>query len=82
MEKVQNRRREKDVVEKKEKNKRYMCLNRSHYRHGVQICGYIYDPEKGDPDSGIPPGTPFEELPGDWVCSICGASKEDFEEVK
>jgi len=45
------------------------------------ICGYIYDPEKGDPESGIPAGTPFEELPGDWVCPECGAPKEDFEKI-
>jgi len=43
------------------------------------ICGYIYDPEVGDPDSSIKPGTPFEELPDDWVCPVCGAGKEDFE---
>lgn len=43
------------------------------------VCGYVYDPEKGDPDSGIEPGTPFEELPDDWVCPICGAGKDKFE---
>ena len=43
------------------------------------ICGYIYDPEGGDDEGGIPPGTPFEELPDDWTCPICGAGKEDFE---
>ena len=43
------------------------------------VCGYVYDPEVGDPDSGIKPGTPFEELPDDWVCPVCGAGKEDFE---
>jgi len=43
------------------------------------VCGYVYDPEKGDPDSGIKPGTPFEELPDDWVCPVCGANKEQFE---
>ncbi len=42
-------------------------------------CGYIYDPEKGDPDGGIAPGTPFESLPEDWSCPECGASKADFE---
>ena len=41
-------------------------------------CGYIYDPAKGDPDSGVKPGTPFEKLPADWVCPVCGASKSDF----
>lgn len=43
------------------------------------VCGYVYDPEKGDPDSGIVPGTPFEKLPDDWVCPVCGAGKEMFE---
>ena len=43
------------------------------------VCGYVYDPEKGDPDSGVKPGTPFEELPDDWVCPLCGAAKEKFE---
>lgn len=51
-------------------------------KYKCTICGYIYDPENGDPDSGIPAGTPFEELPDNWVCPICGAPKEQFEEVK
>ena len=42
-------------------------------------CGYVYDPEVGDPDSGIEPGTAFEDLPDHWVCPICGVGKEDFE---
>ena len=42
------------------------------------VCGYIYDPAQGDPDAGIPPGTPFEELPDDWVCPDCGAGKDMF----
>ena len=45
------------------------------------ICGYVYDPEEGDPDSGIPPGTSFENLPDDWVCPECGAGKDMFEKV-
>jgi len=45
------------------------------------ICGYIYDPEKGDPSNGVPGGIPFEELPEDWVCPECGAPKEDFEKI-
>lgn len=49
--------------------KKYVCIP----------CGYVYDPEAGDPDSGIAPGTPFESLPDDWVCPWCGASKDDFE---
>jgi rubredoxin len=42
------------------------------------VCGYIYDPEKGDPDSGIAPGTFFDNLPEDWVCPVCGAQKNNF----
>lgn len=42
-------------------------------------CGYVYDPKEGDPDSGIAPGTAFEDIPDDWVCPVCGVSKEDFE---
>jgi rubredoxin len=45
------------------------------------ICGYIYDPTLGDPGSGIKPDTPFEDLPADWVCPICTASKDMFERV-
>ena len=45
------------------------------------ICQYIYDPELGDPDNGIDPGTPFESLPDDWVCPLCGAAKDMFEQV-
>ncbi len=43
------------------------------------VCGYIYDEAEGDPDGGLPPGTRFEDIPDDWVCPECGASKEDFE---
>ena len=42
------------------------------------ICGYLYDPKKGDPDNGIAPGTPFEQLPDDWTCPLCGVGKENF----
>jgi rubredoxin len=42
------------------------------------VCGYIYYPERGDPEHGVDLGTPFEELPNDWVCPICGASKDQF----
>lgn len=42
-------------------------------------CGWIYNPDKGDPDGDIAPGTPFEELPDDWCCPVCGASKDMFE---
>jgi rubredoxin len=43
------------------------------------VCGYVYDPEAGDPDNDVDPGTKFEALPDSWVCPICGASKDDFE---
>jgi len=42
------------------------------------ICGYVYDPEKGDPDNGVEPGTAFADLPDDWACPICGAGKDEF----
>lgn len=45
------------------------------------VCGYEYDPEVGDPDNGIEPGTPFEDLPDDWVCPTCGVGKDMFEEA-
>ncbi len=45
------------------------------------ICGYEYDPKLGDPENGVEPGTAFENLPADWVCPDCGASKDDFEKM-
>jgi len=50
---------------------KYKCL----------VCGYIYDPAKGDPDNGIAAGTSFEQLPGNWVCPDCGAPKDQFEKI-
>ena len=52
--------------------KKYVCT----------VCGYVYDPEVGDVDSGIAPGTAFEDIPDDWVCPVCGAEKSDFEAEK
>lgn len=46
------------------------------------VCGYIYDEEKGDPDSGLAPGTRWEDIPEDWSCPECGVTKADFEEVR
>jgi len=43
------------------------------------VCGYVYDPANGDPDNGIEPGTPFEQLPESWVCPLCGVGKDMFE---
>lgn len=50
-------------------------------KYECTVCGYIYDPEKGDPESGVNPGTSFEDLPDDWVCPVCGVGKDDFEEL-
>jgi rubredoxin len=44
-------------------------------------CFYEYNPETGDPELGVPAGVPFEELPDDWVCPLCGAGKDKFVEV-
>jgi rubredoxin len=44
-------------------------------------CGYIYDPAIGDPDNGIAPGTPFEDIPEDWLCPVCGLGKDAFIEL-
>jgi len=44
-------------------------------------CGYIYDPERGDPENGVDPGTKFEDLSDDWVCPQCGVSKEFFQKM-
>ena len=51
-------------------------------KYVCDICGYIYNPEKGDPDNGVDPGTSFEDLPDDWVCPECGASKDMFSKVE
>lgn len=50
-------------------------------KYRCTVCGYIYDPEIGDLDSGVQPGTAFEDIPDDWVCPLCGAEKSLFEEV-
>lgn len=50
-------------------------------KYKCTVCGYTYDPELGDPDGGVKPGTPFEKLPDDWTCPVCGASKDQFEKM-
>jgi rubredoxin len=50
---------------------KYVCI----------LCGYVYDPETGDPDNNIEQGTPFDQLPEDWVCPTCGANKDMFEKA-
>jgi rubredoxin/flavin reductase (DIM6/NTAB) family NADH-FMN oxidoreductase RutF len=47
-------------------------------KYRCEVCNYIYDPAVGDPDNNIQPGTPFEKLPEDWVCPVCGAGKDQF----
>lgn len=48
-------------------------------KYVCKVCGYVYDPAAGDSDAGIPAGTDFESLPDDWVCPLCGATKDEFE---
>jgi rubredoxin len=50
-------------------------------KYRCTVCGYTYDPQLGDADGGIKPGTPFEQLPEGWSCPVCGANKSDFEKV-
>ena len=52
--------------------KKYIC----------DVCGWIYDPEVGDPDSGLAAGTKFEDIPDDWECPECGVGKEDFSVIE
>jgi len=47
-------------------------------KYQCNVCGYVYDPQKGDPTQNIPVGTSFESLPDDWTCPECGAGKEEF----
>ena len=47
-------------------------------KYVCEVCGYVYDPAEGDPDHGIKPGTPFDQIPGDWVCPVCGVAKDQF----
>jgi rubredoxin len=50
---------------------KYICIN----------CGYVYDPEVGDPMNNIPPGTAFDDLPPEWVCPMCYATQDKFDPV-
>ena len=50
-------------------------------KYECQVCGYVYDPAEGDKDGGIAPKTSFEDLPGDWVCPVCGVGKDEFAKV-
>ena len=50
-------------------------------KYRCTVCNYIYDPQAGDPDSGVQPGTAFEAIPDTWVCPICGVGKDKFEKI-
>ena len=56
-----------------------MFLDMSKYE--CTVCGYVYDPTEGDPSNGVPVNTPFEKLPPEWVCPICGATKDQFKKL-
>lgn len=51
-------------------------------KYKCNSCGYVYDPENGDPMSGIAPGTPFEDLPEEYICPLCGVTKEEFSKLE
>jgi len=59
------------LLKKKTMQKKYKCRS----------CGYVYDPEVGDLISGIEPGTPFEDIPDNWICPLCGVGKDEFIEI-
>lgn len=50
-------------------------------KYVCSICGYAYDPAKGEPDAGIAPGTKWEDIPEDFVCPLCGVGKDQFEKA-
>ncbi|GFK92395.1 Rubredoxin [Fundidesulfovibrio magnetotacticus] len=47
-------------------------------KYVCNVCGYVYDPEEGDPENGVSPGTSFDKIPDDWACPVCGAPKSEF----
>ncbi|MDI9645847.1 MAG: rubredoxin [Archaeoglobales archaeon] len=51
-------------------------------KYQCSVCGYIYNEAEGDPDGNVPPGTKWENLPDDWVCPVCGATKDQFERIE
>jgi len=56
-------------------------MNKEYRNFLCVVCGFIYDEAKGDPDSGLAPGTKWEDIPEDWSCPECGVTKADFEEI-
>lgn len=77
---VDKQRLQKTVETKKEPLPR--TTGKSMQKWECSVCGHIYDPAEGDPDSGIVPGTTFEDLPDNWVCPVCGAEKSEFKPLK
>ncbi len=73
------------LIKKKESNKQ--LLTEEYWRqkpmakYECSVCGYIYDEDEGDPDSGVAPGTKWNDVPDDWVCPVCGVGKGDFESI-
>jgi len=51
-------------------------------KYKCTVCGHVYDPLTGDPDSGVAPGTAFEDIPDEWVCPICGVGKGDYVKMR
>lgn len=47
-------------------------------KYVCNVCGYVYNPAEGDPENNVAPGTPWEKVPEDWTCPVCGASKDEF----
>jgi rubredoxin len=70
---------DKETQEKGKEEKEVRSLSMAKYR--CTICGYIYDPQKGDPDNAVAAGVAFADLPDTWVCPVCGVGKENFEEI-
>ncbi len=50
-------------------------------KYQCQVCAHVYDPKKGEPGLGIAPGTPFKDLPADWICPVCGSPKDMYERM-
>jgi rubredoxin len=59
-----------------------MTMARPYRKFQCVVCGHIYNEETGDSDSGLSPGTRWEEIPASWTCPDCGVTKDDFEELK
>lgn len=68
------------VITKQNNNSK--IFNKIMKKYRCTVCDWVYDPEVGDPDGGIAPGTAFEDIPDDWSCPLCGVTKADFEEIE